>query len=157
MELTELQRGLAASLAEGAAAPAGIDERALGRMRRGLVGKRRRAAAELLPRLARALGEEWAPLFEEHARSYRPAGLLFHVDDAWAFAASLRRSAAPQAAAAAHDDLLRLRLRWSRHPGSEARRIRERRSPIVGITRLAPRTLILRLPGKGGRRWELRL
>ncbi|HEX9940726.1 MAG TPA: hypothetical protein VGG03_01820 [Thermoanaerobaculia bacterium] len=151
MTLDELQRSLAASLAGRQAAPEGCDLRALERARAALEAKRRRAAQHLLPRLRAALGAGWDRRFHEHARAYGPAGRLHHVDDAWELAEAILRERDPQLFPAAHDDLLALRLRWVRDRRADADRIRERRGPLVAITRTVPRRLIVRLAGGQGK------
>jgi hypothetical protein len=152
--LDELQRRLAASLARNGPAPAGLDEGAVDRARRGLEAKRRRAAAHFLPRLRSALGDAWAARFHEHARRYNPDGMLHHVDDAWELAETLLRHPDPQVACAAHDDLVSLRLRFERDRQAGAERIRERRGPVVALMR-TPRLLVVRMPGPDGRVWYL--
>lgn len=153
--LAEIQRRLAASLGKGAEPPAGIDPRRLERARQALAAKRRRAAEALLPRLRKALGDVFAARFASHFESYTPAGRLHHVDDAWAFAESLAGEEA-SIARAARDDRLALRLSYVRHPRREAGRIRERRSPLVALTALPPRFLVVRTPGFAGRVWRFR-
>ena len=93
--------------------------------------------------------------FAEHARRYNPSGQLHHVDDAWELAESLRREAGPDLAAAAHDDLVGLRLRYVRRRAPGAGRIRERRGLLVARLLTSPTGLVVRLPGAGGRvlRW----
>lgn len=151
MPLADLQRELAASLAAGARnAPEGLDATALARARRALEAKRRRAARHLLPRLCSALGDRWEKRFHAHASRYAPAGLLHHVDDAWELAETIARED-PTLRSAALDDLLGLRLRWTRDRKADAERIRERRGLLVAIRRGPPRTLLVRLPGIRGR------
>lgn len=155
MPLADLQRDLAAGLAAGSESGLdGCDPRALDRARRALESKRRQAAGHLLPRLRAALGGAWNERFHEHARCYTPAGLLHHVDDAWELAAFWTRDPDPRLAVPAREDLLALRLRYTRRPGAGAGRIRERRAPLVAIVR---RRLIVRLPGIGARTWLFRL
>lgn len=157
MPLADLQRELAASLAAGARyAPEGLDATALGRARRALESKRRQAARHLLPRLRAALGECWEERFHAHASRYAPAGLLHHVDDAWEMAEGIARED-PVLRSAALDDLLSLRLRWTRNRKEDAGRIRERRGLLVAIRRGPPRKLLVRLPGIRGRVLSLRL
>ena len=155
ISLGEMQRRLAASLAGNGPAPAGVDEGAVDRARRGLEAKRRRAAAHFLPRLRSALGDAWAARFHEHARRYNPAGMLHHVDDAWELAETLLRHPDPQVACAAHDDLVSLRLRFERDRRAGAERIRERRGPVVALMRTPTRLLVVRMPGPDGRVWYL--
>jgi len=116
--------------------------------------KRRRAAAQLLPRLRSALGDAWAPRFREHTARYSPDGSLHPVDDAWAFAEALQRHPDPQVACAAHDDLVSLRLRFERDPRAGADRIRERRGLLVALMR-TPRLLVVRMPGPAAKVWYL--
>ena len=156
MNLDELQRNLAASLAGRRGGPEGCDPRALDRARAALESKRRRAAGHLLPRLRTALGEDWSRRFHEHARTYNPAGMLHHVDDAWELASVVSRDSDPQIVAAAQDDLISLRLRWVRDRKADAERIRERRGLLLAVAR-NPRKLILRLPGIRGRVFYIRL
>jgi hypothetical protein len=145
--LDDLQRELAASLAAGSGgAPDGYDAGAIGRARKALESKRRRAAGHLLPRLRAALGSRWDERFQAHARGYTPAGLLHHVDDAWELAEMLLRAGEPELRRAAHDDLVFLRLRYMRNRKTAAERIRERRGPFLALLR-APCELVLRLPG----------
>ncbi|HSK78578.1 MAG TPA: hypothetical protein VLQ45_19140 [Thermoanaerobaculia bacterium] len=157
MPLADLQRELAASLAAGARhAPEGLDASALGRARRALESKRRRAARHLLPRLHAALGDRWEDCFHAHATRYTPAGLLHHVDDAWELAEATAREDR-SLWSAAQDDLLALKLRWTRNRKADAGRIRERRGLIVAIRRGPPRRLVVRLPGIRGKTLSLRL
>lgn len=157
MSLNDIQRRLAATLAGQGPAPAGIEESALERTRRGLEAKRRRAAGHFLPRLRSALGDAWVARFHEHARCYNPAGLLHHVDDAWELAETLLRHPDPQVACAAHDDLVSLRLRFERDRKAGAERIHERRSPFVALMRTPTRVLVVRMPGPDGKVWYLRV
>lgn len=152
--LGEMQRRLAASLTGNGPAPAGVDEGAVDRARRGLESKRRRAASHFLPRLRSALGDAWTARFREHARRYNPAGMLHHADDAWELAETLLHHPDPQVACAAHDDLVSLRLRFERDPRAGAERIRERRGAMVALMR-TPRLLVVRMPGPGGKVWYL--
>lgn len=155
MNLDDLQRDLAASLAGRRAGPAGCDPRVLDRARTALESKRRRAAGHLLPHLRTALKEDWSRRFHEHARAYNPAGMLHHVDDAWELASAVRREGDPRTAAAAQDDLISLRLRWVRDRNADAERIRERQGFLVAVAG-NPRKLILRLPGVRGKIFSLR-
>ena len=158
MRLADVQKSLAAGLT-GRAASAGLapDDRAVERMRRALVAKRRQAAAHLLPRLRAALGPAWARRFADHAARYTPGGLLHHVDDAWELAAAACREPDRRLADAAHDDLVFLRLRFSRRPAAGVRRIRERRAPLVALVHAPIRCLMVRLPGLEARVWSLRI
>ena len=155
MRLAELQASLAASLTAGRPAPPGCDARSLERARRALESKRRRVAGHLLPRVRAALGDAWRERFAEHAQRYNPCGQLHHVDDAWELAESLRRAGDPGLSAAAHDDLVGLRLRYVRRREAGAGRIRERRGLLVARLLTQPAGLVVRLPGAGGRivRW----
>lgn len=153
MPLDDLQRQLAASLAGRGPAPAGLEEGAVDRARRGLESKRRSAAAQFLPRLRGALGESWAARFREHAARYNPAGMLHHVDDAWELAEAMLRDPDPRVACAAHDDLVILRLRFERDTRAGTERIRERRGPMVALMRTPSRVLVVRLPGADGKVW----
>lgn len=146
MTLAEIQQRLASSLAGREDAPENLNPEEIERARNALEIKRRRAATQLLPRLCSVLGTDWFSRFHEHARTYTPAGSLYHVDDAWELAASVLREGDPSLAPAAHDDLLTLRLFWVRDPSKETLRIRERRGPLLAMTRSSPR-LVLRLPG----------
>jgi hypothetical protein len=157
MPLADLQRNLAASLAAGSRhAPEGLDAPALGRARRALESKRRQAARHLLPRLHAALGDRWQERFHTHATRYTPAGLLHPVDDAWELAEGIAKED-PALRNAALDDLLDLRLRWTRDPKADAGRIQERRGLMVATRRGPPRGLVVRLPGIRGRTLSLRL
>ena len=126
-----------------------------------LEAKRRSAAAHLLPRLRNALGESWLSCFRDHAARYNPAGpfgpntTIDPIDDAWELAESQLRHPDPQAACAAHDDLVVLRLRFERDRHGGAERIRERRGPVVALMRIPTRLLVVRMPGPGGRVWYL--
>jgi hypothetical protein len=123
-----------------------------------LEAMRRRAAGHLLPRLRNALGPSWAERFREHAARYMPAGMLHHVDDAWAFAERLERESHgrdPRLWRATHDDLVSLRLRFVRDPRQEAFRIRERRGLLLAFLSTPQRAVVLRLPGTPGRLWYL--
>lgn len=156
MNLDDLQRSLAASLAGRQADPEGCDPRVLDRARAALESKRRRAAGHLLPRLRAALGEAWSHRFHEHARAYNPAGMLHHVDDAWELASAVLRDSDPRIAAAAHDDLLSLRLRWVRDRQADADRICERRGFLLAVTG-NPLKLTVRMPGIRGKVFSFRL
>lgn len=158
MNLAELQRILATSLAAGGPPPPGCTAAAVERACRALAAKRRRAAAHLLPRVRRALEREWATCFDCHAAGYAPAGLLLHVDDAWELAERLAADAGARADVrrAARDDLLALRLRFVRYCAETVLRVRERRAPLLGLRR-SPPALVLRLPGPRLRVWAVRL
>jgi hypothetical protein len=158
--LGDLQKDLAASLAGQRPAPEGLDAEALARARGALEAKRRRAAGHLLPRLRNALGSAWAVRFQAHAARYTPAGMLHHVDDAWAFAEALERELHgrdPQLWRALHDDLVALRLRFVRDSRQQALRIRERRGPLLVFLGTPQRMVVLRLPGTPGRLWYLQV
>jgi hypothetical protein len=156
MKLDDLQRNLAASLAGRRTGPEGCDPRVLDRARAALESKRRRAAGHLLPRLRAGLGEDWSRRFHEHAQGYNPAGMLHHVDDAWELASAVRHDSDPRIAAAAHDDLISLRLRWVRDRKADAERIRERRGLLLARAR-SPRSIVLRFPGIRGKVFFFRL
>jgi hypothetical protein len=157
MRLADLQRDLAASLAGRGPSPEGLDERALERTRRSLESKRRAAAAHLLPRVRKTLGDAWAQRFHEHAGRYIPDGLLHHVDDAWELAETCKTMREPEIRHAAQADLTALRLRYVRNPKAGGERIRERRGFLVALTRLPAPALVVRLPGSPGRTWTFRL
>jgi hypothetical protein len=154
--LGDLQRSLAASLAGRQADPEGWAPGALARARAALESKRSRAAGHLLPRLRAALGADWSRRFHEHARAYNPVGMLHHVDDAWELASAVVRKGDPRLAAAAHDDLISLRLRWVRDRKADAERIRERRGFLVAVIQ-SPRSIVLRLPGAQRKVFSFRL
>jgi hypothetical protein len=124
-----------------------------------LEAKRRRAAGHLLPRLRNSLGAKaWVTLFHEHAAAYTPAGMLHHVDDAWAFAESIERTTQdPDVYLAAQDDLVSLRLRYVRDPKQKAFRIRERRGPLLAMLHTPQRAMVVKLPGTPGKLWYLRV
>jgi len=132
-----------------------MDHEVLERARRSLESKRRRAASHLLPRVRAALGAAWKDRFAEHAAGYTPSGLLYHVDDAWELAEILSRAPDRGLAAAARDDLVILRLRWVRRREAGARRIRERRGPLIALLRSPVRRLLIRWPGIHGRVWRI--
>jgi hypothetical protein len=158
MNLADLQRELAASLAGRRAVPDGVDPEAHARARGSLEGKRRRAAGHLLPRLQSALGRSWVARFHEHAERYVPVGMLHHVDDSWAFAEQMLREAEnrdPRLWRAAHDDLVSIKLRYARDPRQSALRIQERRGPLVVILGTPQRAVVVKLPGAPGRLWYL--
>jgi hypothetical protein len=157
MALADLQRALAAGLTGRGPGPAGMDPEALERARRGLESKRRRAASHLLPRLRAALGSRWKEYFAGHAARYTPAGLLYHVDDAWELAETAASGQEREIAAAARDDLAMLRLRWVRRIRGGIERIRERRGIVIALVRRPVRLLLLRLPGREGRVWRMRV
>lgn len=121
--------------------------------------KRRRAAAHLLPRLRNSLGvQAWVTLFHEHMARYTPAGMLHHVDDAWAFAESIECTTQdPDVYLAAQDDLVSLRLRYVRDPRQKAFRIRERRGPLLAMLHTPQRAMVVKLPGTPGKLWYLRV
>lgn len=151
--LSDLQRDLAASLAGREPAPEGLDPAAVAWTRDSLESKRRRAACHLLPRLRSALGHSWVARFHEHAGRYTPAGMLHHVDDAWAFAEQLESD--PALRQAAQDDLVSLRLRYVRDKRQDAHRIRERRGPLLALLHTPQRAVVLKLPGSPGKLWFL--
>lgn len=158
MALDDLQRKLAASLTGRQPAPEGLDPEAVAWTRDSLESKRRRAACHLLPRLKSALGPSWVARFQEHARTYIPAGMLHHVDDAWAFAESIERTAQdPNVCLAAQDDLVSLRLRYVRDPRQKAFRIRERRGPLLALLHTPQRAMVVKLPGTPGKLWYVRV
>ena len=165
--LAEIQHSLAHRLAAPSAAradargdettPAVSDSQALRRARLALVEKRSRAAARLLPRSRAVLAGHWRQRFAEHAGDYVPVGLLYHVDDAWAFGLALMADVDAAVRRAAHNDLVSLRLQWKRRPGAQALRIVERRSMLVAVTWGQERCLVVRMPGVDGRVWRMRL
>lgn len=121
--------------------------------------KRRRAAGHLLPRLRSTLGAKaWVTLFHDHVQRYTPAGLLHHVDDAWAFAEWIERTTEdPDISLAAQDDLVSLRLRYVRDPKQKTYRIRERRGPLLAMLHTPQRAMVVKLPGTPGKLWYLRV
>ncbi|HVG08383.1 MAG TPA: hypothetical protein VNM67_11805 [Thermoanaerobaculia bacterium] len=125
----------------------------------GLETKRRRAAGHLVPRLRNSLGAQaWVTLFHEHMARYTPAGMLHHVDDAWAFAESIERTTQnPDIYLAGQDDLVSLRLRYVRDPKQTAFRIRERRGPLLAMLHTPQRAMVVKLPGTPGRLWYVRV
>jgi hypothetical protein len=158
MNLADLQKELAASLAGRHAVPEGVEPEAVSRTRGSLEAKRRRAAGHLLPRLRTTLGASWAARFHEHAERYIPVGMLHHVDDSWALAEQVLRESEgldPQLWRAAHDDLVSLRLRYERNPRQVALRIQERRGLLVAILGTPQRAVVVKLPGTPGRLWYL--
>lgn len=160
MQLGDLQKSLAVSLTGRGLGPEGCDEQALDQWRRSLESKRRRAAGPLLPRLRTALGLEWPARFHEHAAAYTPSGLLYHIDDAWEMAERLSGDPDPRIAGAAHDDLISLRLRYTRDRRARRAntdRIHERRSPLVAVMKTPSRLLVVRMPGPECRVWYLRV
>lgn len=157
MRLDEIQRNLAAGLTGKTTAVEGLDPAVLDRARHGLEAKRRQAAAHLLPRLRNALGTSWPTRFHEHAERYTPSGMLHHVDDAWELAETMTRSLDPQIACAAHDDLVSLRLRYTRDRRAGTDRIRERRGPFVALMKTPSRVLVVRMPGPEGKVWYLKV
>ncbi|MEA2560649.1 MAG: hypothetical protein QOH06_2153 [Acidobacteriota bacterium] len=124
-----------------------------------LEAKRRRAAGHLLPRLRNSLGAQaWVTLFHEHMARHTPAGMLQHVDDAWAFAESIERTTQdPSVYLATQDDLVSLRLRYVRDPKQTAFRIRERRGPLLAMLHTPQRAMVVKLPGTPGRLWYVRM
>lgn len=154
---TQLARSLAGTLtapgAGGEAGAASVEPAQLAHARAGLEVKRRRAAARLLPTIRAALGSRWRQAFERHARTYQPVGLLYHVDDAWEFAASWARHPDRTLRFAARLDVLSLRLHYVRSRRRHTYRIRERRWPMLVMT---PGTLgiIVALPGVRPRLWR---
>ena len=121
--------------------------------------KRRRAAGHFLPRLRNSLGAQaWVTLFHEHLARYAPAGMHHDVDDAWAFAESIERTAQdPNVCLAAQDDLVSLRLRYVRDPKQKAFRIRERRGPLLALLHTPQRAMVVKLPGNPGKLWYVRV
>ena len=157
MQLDDLQKSLAVSLVGRGHGPEDCDDRSLDHLRRSLEAKRRRAAGHLLPRLRNALGTEWPAFFHDHAVAYTPSGLLYHVDDAWEMAERLAAHLDLQIAGAAHDDLVSLRLRYTRDRRAGADRIQERRTPLVAVMRTPSRILVVRMPGPEGKVWYLKM
>jgi hypothetical protein len=157
MPLADLQRALAAGLTGRGPGPEGMDPEALERARRGLESKRRRAAAHLLPRLRAALGSQWKDRFADHAARYVPAGLLYHVDDAWEFGQAAARGPERAVASAARDDLAMMRLRWVRRSQGGIDRIQERRGMVIARVRSPVRMVLVRMPGREGRVWGVRV
>lgn len=136
MTLADLQRALVANLTSPRAAlPPGCDPGQLARARRSLIMKRAHAAAHLLPALALACGDRWFDHFTDHGYSYAPAGMLYHVDDAWAFALAMARDPERRVARAACDDLANLKRFWTRDQRRSADRVRERRHPLDALRR----------------------
>lgn len=148
MELGDLQR-----------TPGSFDTGAFDWAQDGLEVRRRRAAGHLLPRLRNSLGAKaWVTLFHEHIARYIPAGMLHHVDDAWAFAESIERTAQDtNVCLSAQDDLVSLRLRYVRDPKKTASRIRERRGPLLALLHTPQRAMVVKLPGTPGRLWYVRV
>jgi hypothetical protein len=155
MTLAELQRSLAASLLRSRPAPAGVQESQVIRARAALLSKRRQAVTALLPTVSRELGRRWASRFRDHARDYSPAGMLYHVDDAWELASRLRDSPEPALRTAARQDLLHLSLRYVRNPRRQAGRVRPRWAPFIARDPWRSRALVVRLPGRGLRVWRV--
>lgn len=159
MELGDLQRDLAVRLAGQQPAPQGFDTGAFAWAQGALEAKRRRAAGHLLPRLRTCLGAQaWVTLFHEHIQRYTPAGMLHHVDDAWAFAEWIERTSVdPAVYQAAQDDMVTLRLRYVRDPSQTAYRIRERRGPLLAMLHTPQRAMVVKLPGTPGKLWYVRV
>ena len=158
MALGELQRDLAVRLANRQPAPEGFDSGAFAWAQDSLEAKRRRAAGHLLPRLRNALGTSWVLRFRDHAERYMPAGMLHHVDDAWAFAEAIERGTFdPDLRRAAQDDLVLLRLRYVRDPRQDTHRIRERRGPLLAVLHTPQRAMVVKLPGTPGKLWYVRV
>jgi hypothetical protein len=158
MELGDLQRD-SVRLASHQPAPDGFDTGAFAWAQGALEAKRRRAAGHLLPRLRNILGAQaWVTLFHEHVALYTPAGMLHHVDDAWAFAESVERTTQnPDVYLAAQDDLVSLRLRYVRDPKQKAFRIRERRGPLLAMLHTPQRAMVVKFPGTPGKLWYVRV
>ena len=138
--LAELQASLARRLT---ADPAAENDRAIERAARALQHKRMRAAAQLLPRTREALGSSWPATFAEHAANYQPCGLLYHVDDAWEFAAHARG----ELRITARRDLASLELRYARSAERGAHRVRERTGVYFRLW-LKPLLIGIKLPGR---------
>lgn len=153
MELGDLQRGFTPN-----AVPS-FDTGAFAWAQGAVEAKRRRAAGHLLPRLRSCLGAQaWVTLFHEHVARYAPAGMLDHVDDAWAFAESIERTNLdPDVCRAAQDDVVSLRLRYVRDPKQTAFRIRERRGPLLAMLHTPQRAMVVKLPGTPGKLWYLQM
>ena len=153
MELGDLQRGSNPSAVQS------FDTGAFAWAQGAVEAKRRRAAGQLLPRLRSCLGAQaWVTLFHEHVARYTPAGMLHHVDDAWAFAESIERTTLePDVHLAAQDDLVSLRLRYVRDPKQKAFRIRERRGPLLALLHTPQRAMVVKLPGTPGKLWYVRV
>jgi hypothetical protein len=85
-ELARQQAALAACLAGAAPPPPGFDAGRVGTAAAMLRSKRRWSAARAWPALARALGDDFEPLFGEYARHHAMAEGTTPRDDAAAFA-----------------------------------------------------------------------
>ena len=139
--LAELQASLARRLT---ADPSAENDRSIERAARALQHKRMRAVAQLLPHTHAALGSGWHTAFADHAATYQPCGLLYHVDDAWEFATAQSRT---QRGIAAKRDLASLELRYVRSADRGAHRVRERTGVYFRLW-LKPLLIGLRLPGR---------
>jgi hypothetical protein len=67
--LAARQAALLSALVAGAPPPAGMDAERVAVQAEALIAKRRRVAQRAWPELAAALGDEFAPAFEEYARA----------------------------------------------------------------------------------------
>jgi hypothetical protein len=107
----EQQRELVAALTTGAAAPAGFDASRLSATAASLARKRRRSVARAWPSLARALGQQFVPLFAEYAASHNLPALNGPLADGFQFAEFLQKTG--RLPAAAKHDLLAVKLRFA--------------------------------------------
>jgi hypothetical protein len=139
--LAELQANLARRLT---ADPAAENDRSIERAARALQHKRRRAVEQLLPHTRAALAHNWHSSFAAHAGSYRPCGLLYHIDDAWEYALAQSDT---DVRIAARRDLAALELRYVRSAERGAHRVRERTGVYFRLS-LKPLLLCIRLPGQ---------
>ena len=147
--LAELQASLARRLT---ADPATETDRSVERAARALQHKRMRAVAQLLPHTNAALGAAWTSAFTDHAASYQPCGLLYHVDDAWEFASMQARG---ELGLAARRDLASLDLRYIRSSERGTHRVRERTGLYFKLW-VKPLLLGIRLPGRRAKLLQLR-
>ncbi len=86
------QDGLVRALVAGAPLPQGFDAAWAAATSGSLLRKRTRGVARAWPRLARALGSAFAPLFAEYASTSHPASEGYYSTDGARFAAWLRAS-----------------------------------------------------------------
>ena len=145
------QARLLGALTTGAAAPAGFDRERVAAATESLSSKRARAVARAWPRLARAMGDEFAVSFANYACAHPLAGDGSPLVDGRAFIDWLARdgrlSDEGRVEAFAFDARYRMsggKVRRRRGPFVRARRLNETRRLLV----------VIRLPLVGERWWD---
>jgi len=146
--LARAQAELLACLTKGGPPPAGFDGERLRVAAAALADKRRREVAHAWPALARALGEDFAPLFYDFAARVPYPARGGPLADGRAFARDLQACGA--LSAGGRLEALRIDLEYATIPGGLVRR----RGPALRLALARePRRLVvgIRLPGLGPR------